>query len=417
MANSLLTPSVITKEALMQLDNNLIVAKKVYRDYEKEFGATKVGDTVTIRRPVQFEVKDGAVLDVQPAIEGSLDLSVNKQKHVGMEFPSDDLTLTIEDFSERYVTPAMIQLANKIDTDLLSLYKDVWNWVGTPGQPIDSFSDFSKGPERLDEGAVPHPRCAILTPADHWALAANFTSLNIDSTAKTALERARLPMIGDVDTYKAQSVATHSVGAGFVAHEPTTTPVQVRNAGQVKTYLSVKDTFTQTLSTDHWAQNAAINKGDVFTISGVYAVNPVTKQALDFLQQFTVVTGATTAGTAANNTDVVISPPIITSGPYQTVSAAPADNATITPMGTASNNYRQNLMFHKNAFALVMVPMILPQGAAMAARESRNGLSVRMVSDYDITNDIQTWRFDVLYGFKCIDPRLAVRVSGTSSGS
>ena len=415
MANSLLTPSVIAKEALMQLDNNLIVAKKVYRDYEAEFGATKVGDTVSIRRPVQYNVREGATIDVQDTVEGKINLQVDKQRGVDMEFPSDDLTLTIEDFSERYVTPAMIQLANRVDRDLLLLYKDVWNWVGTPGQTINSFADFSKGPERLDEGAVPHPRCAILTPADHWALAANFTSLNIDSTAKTALERARLPMVGDVDTYKAQNVATHTVGAGFAADGGTTTAVQVRGASQTKTYLSVKDTFTQTLSTDHWlTPSLAINKGDVFTIAGVYAVNPVTKQALDFLQPFTVVTGATTAATTGANTDVVITPPIITSGPYQTVSAAPADNAAITPLGTVSTNYRQNLMFHKNAFALVMVPMVLPQGAAMAARESRNGFSVRMVSAYDITNDKQTWRFDVLYGVKAIDPRLATRVSGTA---
>ncbi len=414
MANSLLTPSVIAKEALMQLDNNLVAAKKVYRDYESEFGATKVGDTVTIRRPVQYTVTDGATLDVQDTTEGSLQISVNKQKHVAMEFPSDDLTLTIERFSERYVTPAMIQLANKVDLDVLGLYSDVYNWVGTPGQTINSFSDFSKGPERLDNTSVPEPRNCIMTPTDHWALAANFSSLFINQTAQTALERAKLPMVGNVDTYMAQNVATHTVGAGFRANAPTTTPVQVRGAGQTSTYLSVKDTFTQTLSSDRWLTNKAIKKGDVFTISGVYAVNPVTKQTQDFLQQFVVVTGATTATAVGNNTDIVISPPIITSGPYQTVSAAPADNATIFTLGTISTGYRQNLVFNPNAFALVMVPMILPTGAAMAARESRNGFSVRMVSDYSINDDLQTWRFDILYGVKCIDPRLATRISGTA---
>jgi len=140
----------------------------------------------------------------------------------------------------------------------------------------------------------------------------------------------------------------------------------------------------------------------------------VTKQTLDFLQQFTVMSDATTNASEGSATSVVVSPPIVTSGPYQTVSAAPADDAVITPLGTASTNYRQNLVFHKNAFALVMVPMVLPSGASMAARESANGFSVRMVQDYDITNDKESYRFDILYGVKAIDPRLATRMSGSA---
>lgn len=414
MANSLLTPDMIAREALVQLENNLVAARLVHRDYEAEFGATKVGDTVSIRRPVQFSVREGATIDVEDAIEGKVDIKVDKQRGVDMSFASDDLTLSIENFSSRYIEPAMIRLANQVDQDILSLYNEVWNWVGTPGQKVNSFADFAKGPERLDEMAVPYPRSAVMTPADHWALAANFTSLNIDRTAREALERARLPMVGDVDTFMGQNIATHTVGEGFASHNGTTTPAAVDGPSQTKTYLSVKDTNTQTLTTDGWTTNKAIKKGDVFTISGVYAVNPVTKQTLDFLQQFTVVSDATTAASEANDTDLVISPAIITSGPYQTVSAAPADDAVITPLGTAGSNYRQNLVFHKNALALVMVPMVIPNGASMAARESANGFSVRMVQDYDITNDKESYRFDILYGVKAIDPRLATRLSGTA---
>lgn len=414
MANSLLTPTMIARESLMQLENNLVAARLVHRDYEAEFGATKVGDTVSIRRPVQFSVREGATLDVEDAIEGKVDIKVDKQRGVDMSFASDDLTLSIENFSERYITPAMIRLANQVDQDVLALYNEIYNWAGTPGQKVDSFSDFSAGPERLDEMAVPYPRNAILTPADHWALAANFTGLNIDRTAREALERARLPMVGDVDTFMGQNLASHTVGAGFASHNGTTTPAAVDGPSQIKTYLSVKDTFTQTLTTDGWTTNKAIKKGDVFTISGVFAVNPVSKQALDFLQQFTVMSDATTAASEGDDTDLVISPPIITSGPYQTVSAAPANDAVITPLGTAGTSYRQNLVFHKNAFALAMVPMVIPNGASMAARESANGFSVRMVQDYDITNDKESYRFDILYGVKCIDQRLATRLSGAA---
>jgi len=414
MANSLLTPDMIAREALVQLENNLVAARLVHRDFEAEFGTTKVGEKVSIRRPLQFSIREGATLDVEDAIEGKVDITVDKQRGVDMRFGSEELTLSIENFSERYIEPAMIKLANQVDQDVLALYNEVWNWVGTPGQTVNSFSDFSAGPQRLDEMAVPYPRNAVMTPADHWALAANFTSLNIDRTAREALERARLPMVGDVDTFMGQNIATHTVGAGFASHNSTTTPAAIRGGSQTKTYLSVKDTFTQTLTTDGWTTNKAIKKGDVFTISGVYAVNPVTKQTLDFLQQFTVMSDATTNASEGSATSVVVSPPIVTSGPYRTVSAAPADDAVITPLGTASANYRQNLVFHKNAFALVMVPMVLPSGASMAARESANGFSVRMIQDYDITNDKEFYRFDILYGVKAIDPRLATRMSGSA---
>ncbi len=151
----------------MQLENNCVMGRLVYRDYEDEF--VKVGSSISIRRPVQFTVTDGATLEKQDVTEGKFTLSVDKQKHVGWSFRSDDLTLTIEEYSERYIKPAAIQLANKIDADLCALYKDVWNWTGTLGSvnTINSFSDFAKGPQRLDEGAVPSDdRRAVLAPAD-----------------------------------------------------------------------------------------------------------------------------------------------------------------------------------------------------------------------------------------------------------
>lgn len=406
MANSLLTPSVIAKEALMQLENNLVMGNCVHRDYKKEF--VKVGDTVSIRRPVQFTASDGATLVEQDVTEGKTSIVISKRKHVGWSFTTQDLTLTVEQYSERYIKPAMISLANIVDVDLLALYKNVWNWVGTPGQTVNSFSDFSKAPERLDNSAVPTDmRKSVLAPADHWGLLGTQTGLFITKPAEGAYRQGSLGMIGGVDTFMDQNVQTHTVGA----HGGT--PL-VDGASQSVTYGAVKDTYTQTLTTDGWTTDSVLKQGDVFTIHNVFAVNPKSKATLSYLQQFTLTADVTTASNAANDTNLTITPPIITSGAYQTVSAAPADNATITYLGTASTGYPQNLVFHKNAFALVTCPLEMPDGVSFKARESHKGLSVRVVKDYDITNDKEIIRCDILYGVKAIYPELAARLSGTA---
>lgn len=407
MADVILSPTIIAKEALVQLDNALVMGNNVHRDYETEFTEQKIGSSVTIRKPVQFSVSDGATLDLQDTQEGSLTLSVDKRKHVAFDFPSVDLTLKIDMFSERYIKPAMIQLANQVDSDLLALYKQVPNWVGTAGQTINSFSDWSVGLERLDEFAVPNDgnRVGMVTPTDYYGLANSFTGSYVERIAAGAIEKAKLPMIGGSDVWMAQNVQTHTVGA----HGGT--PL-IRGASQSTTYASSLTTDTMDLVTDGWTTNSGLKEGDVFTISGVYAVNPITKATLNFLRQFRIVSNVTTNVSAASATTISISPAIITSGPYQNVSGAPANDTAITVIGTASTGYRQNMLFHKNAFALVTVPLKAP-ASAKSARQSYKGLSVRYVTDYDITNDREIYRFDVLYGVKAIDPRLATRISGT----
>jgi hypothetical protein len=136
----------------------------------------------------------------------------------------------------------------------------------------------------------------------------------------------------------------------------------------------------------------------------VFAVNPVTKATLPHLQQFVVKADATANATTTSTTTLTISPPIITSGAFQNVSAAALDAATVTILGTASTGYAQNMVFHKNAFALVMVPMVKPPGAVDVARRSYKGFQVRVIPYYDGTNDQSNWRLDVLYGVKTLDP-------------
>jgi len=205
-----------------------------------------------------------------------------------------------------------------------------------------------------------------------------------------------------------QVTPTHTVGVA------TGTPL-VNGADQNVTYDTAKDTWTQSLVTDGWTNSTTgiLLAGDVFTIAGVFMVNPKTRATTGILQQFTVIADAD-SGASTGPATLTISPPIIASGPHQTVTAAPADNAAITVMGTGGNSYKQNLCYHKNSMALAMVPMELPEGAVNPHRETKDGISVRVIPTYDGTNDKGFWRLDVLYGVKHVDPRLSMRLSGTA---
>jgi hypothetical protein len=406
MANSVLTIDVIAKEALMHLDNNLVAAKLVHRGHESDFGNAmngyEAGDAISIRRPADFTVRDGATASNQDVVEGKVTLTVDKQKGIDFGFTSKDLTLEIGELSQRVIKPAMIQLANQVDRDVLNLYKQVPNWVGETGQTVNSFADFAKAPQRLDEFAVPDEgRAAILSPADHWALLGNQTGLYIQDAARGAYRQGSLGMIGGVDTYMSQNVPVHTTGSDI-----TTVTVNQALTTATTTYASVKDSMEQTIT----IAGGNLNAGDVITIADVNAVNPVTKADLGFLKQFTVVSYA------ANS--LVVYPALIWSGPFQNVQVASGvtdlNTKAIVAIGAAGATNRANLVFHRNAFALAMVPMIAPPGAPKVSRQSYKGTSVRLIPTYDGTNDISNFRLDVLYGVKAIDPRLAVRLSGTA---
>jgi hypothetical protein len=406
MANSNLTIDVIAKEALMHLDNNLVAAKLVHRGHESDFGNAmngyEAGETISIRRPADFTVRDGATASNQDVVEGKVSLTVDKQKGVDFGFTSKELTLNIGELSERVIKPAMIQLANQVDRDVLNLYKQVPNWVGATTERVNSFADFAKAPERLDEFAVPQEgRAAILSPADHWALLGSQTALYMQDVAKGAYRNGSLGMIGGCDTYMSQNVPAHITGS-----DVTTVTVNQALTTATTTYASVKDTMEQTIT----IAGGNLNAGDVITIADVNAVNPVTKADLGFAKQFTVVS-------YSSNT-LVLYPALIWSGPFQNVQVASGvtdlNTKAITAIGAAADSNRANLVFHRNAFALAMVPMISPPGAPKVSRQSYKGTSVRLIPTYDGTNDRSNFRLDVLYGVKAIDPRLAVRLSGSS---
>lgn len=412
MANTALVADVVANEALAILDNELGVLNTFHRAYEDEFTSKvngyKKGDTLRIRRPADYTVRTSAVMDLQDSIEGRTTLTIDKQIGVDFSFTSADMSLKISDLSERFIKPAMVSIVNEVARDCMdNFYKNVYNWVGTPGSTIDSFGDFAKGTERLDLMAVPtSDRYAALHPTDHWGLLGAQTGMYITDAAKGAYREGSLGKIGGVDTYMSQVMPTHTTGARVVL----TTPIVAAGSGdQSVTYDTAKNTWTQTLITTGYGV-ASLKQGDVFTIANLFMVNPKTKAPTAVLQQFVVTADYTTDSTDS----IVISPPIIKSGPYQTVYEAEAmASNVITDIGVASTAYRQNLMYHKNAFALACVPMELPQGAVNAARKSHKGFSVRVIPVYDGINDVSKWRLDMLYGRSVIDPRLATRISGT----
>ena len=415
--NTTLTADVIAKEALMHLDNNLVFAKQVFRGYENDFSKKvngyEVGETISIRRPTDFTVRTNATMSTQDVTEGKLALTVNQRRGVDFEFTSQDLPQKIGELGERVIKPAMIQLANSVDTFVAGLYSSVPNWVGTSGQTVNSFGDFAKAPERLDEMAVPQDtRAAILSPADHWALLGSQTSLYIQDAAKGAYRKGSLGEIGGVDTFMSQNVLTHTAGTR------TNAAVDASITTSTITYSAVKDTMTQTIHMDGLGTTKTINKGDVFTIADVYAVNPVTKAALPFLKQFVVTTDVSSDAVTTGDADVVVYPALIWTGAFQNVAVTSGvtdlNDKVVTWVQAAGAADRQNIVFHKNAFALAMVPLVSPPGAVDVSRQSYKGTSVRIIPVYDGTNDISKWRCDILFGGTAIDPRLATRLSGSA---
>ncbi len=414
MANTVLTPDIIASEAVVILENNLVMGNLVYRGYEDEFTGNvngyKKGDIINVRRPADFTVRDGAIASAQDVVEGKVPVTIDKQKGIDFKFTSKDLTLEIGELSERVIKPAMVQLANQVDMDLMALYKDVPNHVTIPAGGINSFADFALAAERADTLAWPSDdRYAVLSPADHWALVGSQTALYMQDVAKESYRRGKLGDVGGFELYMSQNIPLHTYGSR-TGTDLTDFTGQTYLLGH--TWATVKDSTSVTIHIDGMSADAVgiLKKGDTFTIADVYDVNPVSKEQLAHLKMFTVMADVTSA---SNEADVQIWPPIILSGSQKTahLSTGTIEDNVVTYQGTASTGFRQNLFFRKNAFALTMVPMVKPPGATDVSRKSHKGISVRVIPVYDGISDESLWRCDILYGVDTIDPRQAIRAS------
>ena len=404
MSNSILTIDMITRKALEILENNLVISRNVNRQYDDSFAVegAKIGSTLRIRLPDRALVTDGAALQVQDDNEQYTTLTVASQKHIGVNFTSAELTMQLDDFAERVLKPRVSQLAASVDADVANAYKSIFQTVGTPGTTPATSLVLLQAQQKLNESAAGMaPRYATVNPAANAGLVEGMKGLfNPVDTVSRQFKNGMMGqgVLGFDEINMSQSIVQHTTGS-----RSTSDTILVNGA--------VSTQGASTINIDGGTGSATIVAGDVFTIAGVYAVNPQTRQSTGSLQQF-VCTATNTASSGAW-TSVAISPAIYTStNALATVDSFPADNAAVTFVGTASTQYPQNLVYHKDAITLATADLLLPQGVDMASRQVHNGISLRVVRQYDINNDRMPCRIDVLYGYSAIRPPMACRLWG-----
>lgn len=408
MADSFLTPSIFAQEGLMILENEMVLGNKVRVDYSDEFA--HVGDTINIRRPTMYAGQANN-LDITSAKEditqGKMTIQMSQTHSVAVDMGSIDRTLSFDRVTEDVIRPAVIKLKDKIETSLASLYTQLYWHTGTPGTVPSTFLSLAQAGAIMTDAGVPlDGRFAAHSPTAAATLADGLKAVFSQPKATTALEKVSLGRYANMEHYESVHVPTHTVGTA------TGTPL-VNGAAQNVTYAASKDSWSQSLVTDGWTNSITgiLKAGDVITIAGVYSINPVTKVSTGRLQTFTVLADAN-SGASTGPATLTISPPIITSGAYQTVSAAPADNVAITvKTGTGGTGYQQSLLLHPDCFMLATRPLYVADGAGVkTAVKTGNRVSIRVTEGVDVNTLNHTMRFDMLWGTAC-DPRLGLRLT------
>lgn len=409
MAHTILTNSVITNEALMVAKNAVgQLKKRMNVGYAEEFGQKghKIGDTLNVRLPAEFTVTDGETMTPQDVEQKSTSIVVNGQKNIGLQFGDQERTLKLDRFRELYIEPAVTTLVDNMMASVMSTsYKAIANYAGIPHASNLPNSSAPFGHARaklLSLGCPARDLSAALDPFVEDAMVQGATSLfNPQSTiAKQYLDNEVTRAAG-IDFLMSQVVPKHTIGA--LGGTPLTNGATADGATSV-----VIDGATASV-TGYWKQ------GDVVQFAGVYAVNPQTKQSTGKLKDFVVTADANSSGAGA--VTISISPAIIASGGYQNVSNVPADNSAVTTFGHASSYAGiiapQNLVFHKSAIALCVVPLEKIDGEEMTvATDPETGLSIRLWTAGNILTGKGIKRLDILFGSKVIRPEFAARVVG-----
>jgi hypothetical protein len=372
----------------------LTFVSTINRSYDDSFAKTgaKIGDSLKIRLPNEYTVRTGKTLDAQDTNEASVTLTVATQKGVDMNFSTAELALEMDDFSKRIIEPAVSVLVSNIEYDCLStVTKDVYNLVGTAGTTPASMLTFGQAKAKLNQ---------YLAPKD------GNRSVQLDSIAMATMVNAYSGLFnapGAISKQYTDGIISHNSGLDWYEQERIYTHTNGADVAGAINDTPVEEDSQLTID----AMSAAPTVGSVFTIAGVKAVHPETKQAYAHEQQF-VVTSTVTPTTTTMSFD----PPLRASGAKQNIDHLPSDNDVITFVGSASTAYPQHLAYHRDAFAFATADLELPQGVHFAAREVMDGISVRCVRQYDINNDNIPCRIDLLHGYKTIRPQLATRITG-----
>jgi len=398
MSNSLLTIDMITRKALEILENNLVITRTVNRQYDDSFAVegAKIGSTLRIRLPDRALVTDGAALQVQDDNEQYTTLAVSSQKHIGVNFTTAELTMQLDDFAERVLKPRISQLAASIDADVANSFKYIGNSVGTPGTTPATSLVLLQAQQKLNENAaVMSPRYVTVNPA-----------------ANAALIEGMKGLFNPVSAISKQ-FKNGMFGEGILGYD------ELNMSQSIKQFTTGSRTGTLTMNAAVTTEGATtmvitglgstvIKAGDVFTVADCYAVNPQTRESTGSLFQFVALADVTASTTAT----VTVAAMYSASHALATVDALPQSGKTVTFLGSPSTQYPQNLIYHKDAIAFATADLLMPQGVDMASRQVHNGISLRIVRQYDINNDRLPCRIDVLYGYSVIRPQMAVRLWG-----
>jgi hypothetical protein len=395
MANSSQTGQVITNEALDILHQRLTFVGSTNLQYDNRFkmNGANAGDTLQIRLPSQYTVRSGRTLNVQDNEQSKVDLTFSYQKGVDVEFTSEELALDINDLRELVLKPQMSALASVVEAHYLqTVTKEIYQTVDDDTVAID-FDTFLAAKEKLDNALAPDDE-------NRTALLSTRAMRKIVDSNKALFHDPK-----QVSSQYRDGVMGHAVGFDFawsthVLDHTTGTAAKTTNY-TVNGAAEDGDTITiQTGSTTFLV-------GDIVTFAGANRVHPETKVDTGELMQFVV-----TANSGSNATSLSISPALVVSGGKQNVTGYPTDTGAVVKVGAGNaEKINGNIAYHKNAFAFVTADLKLPTNNAVEAyRAQFEGLSLRLVQGYDIVNDTFPSRWDILYGFKCIRPELAVRI-------
>lgn len=405
MANTLLTIGEITQESLMVLENNLTFTKYVRRTYDDQFAQkdAKIGNTLNIRKPPRYVGRDGQALQLEDAVETFVPLVLTNQSGVDIAFTSQELALSVDDFSERFLKGMIANVANKIDFNGTLQYLNVNNEVGIPGTVPNTLLTYLQAGQRLDEEACPKDnlRACVIGPGMQATIVDALKGLFQDSN-KIA-EQYDTGNMGKTIGFKFsmdQNIRTQKVGL------QGGTP-QIVGGGQ----------SGAAILTNGWSNNTQVlNQGDIVTFAGSNAVNPQNKQSTGVLRQWVVTANVQSNGAGAAT--IPISGPqgngMILAGPFQNVDASPINGAAITVQGAPSTNSPRGMAFHRDAFAFASCDLPL-YGAGVVkdfrVSDDQLGMSIRMIQAYDINQDRCPYRLDVLYGWVTLYPELACRIA------
>lgn len=401
MTQTILNIDQLTNESLMQFENSLElggIADKQYEDYFAKTGA-KIGDTLRVREPVRMVGQDGRALVVNTITEKSKNLTVATQKHVAWPFNSSDMALTLDDYSNRYIKPAVAELASLVDLAGHAKFTECYNHVGTPGTDPNSMLTWLQAKQKLNQYSV--PKDGRLT-----ALVNEGGEVSTVDALKGLFQSA-----SNVDKQYKDGEMGQGMGLKFKMTQniPKFTSGTATALGTVNgTVTSGTSIVLQTVTS-----GGTIPAGTVFDVADCYAFNLKTRVTSGKLQQFVVTTLATAVGTDAT---VVVSPEIITTGNYQNMTTAgvvTGKAVTLRSGSTSSTVYSQNLVLHPSAIQLVTadLPMV---SAPKISRKNGNGLSIRLLQTYDVQSDQEIFRMDILFGWALLRPEWMCRVAGAA---